>query len=181
MACFLGRLDVADELRGDGGARRTIPSFAFPEGGGARARAASPSSPPGGRGRSGEVSELSTTSMPDAARTLVAARLADHDGDGAWLDEADVEVLLHSFGIPTVEARRVPDAGGAAAAADELGYPVALKVGSAEIVHKTDVGGVALGLASATRCSGRSPRCTVASATGWTARSCNAWRRPGSR
>jgi acetyl coenzyme A synthetase (ADP forming)-like protein len=146
VACFLGRLEVADELRGDGGARRTIPTFAFPE---AAARALGRAAELAAwRARpEGEVSTFPDVT-PDAARTLVGARLATRDGDDTWFDETDVEVLLHSFGITTIEARRVQDAGGAAAAADELGYPVVLKVGSARIVHKTDVGGVALGLAS---------------------------------
>ena len=54
VACFLGRLDVADELRGDGAARRTIPTFAFPEAAaralGPRGRARRLAGPPAGRG-----------------------------------------------------------------------------------------------------------------------------------
>jgi acyl-CoA synthetase (NDP forming) len=80
---------------------------------------------------------------------LIASRLVQTP-DGSWLDETDVEVLLRAFGVPTIEARRVRDAEGAVVAAGELGYPVALKVGSAEVVHKTDGGGVALGLENGT-------------------------------
>jgi acyl-CoA synthetase (NDP forming) len=41
------------------------------------------------------------------------------------------------------------DAGDAVAAAERLGYPVGLKAAAGELVHKTDVGGVRLGLSSA--------------------------------
>jgi acetyl coenzyme A synthetase (ADP forming)-like protein len=143
LACFLGRLDVADELRGDGETRATIPTFAFPE---AAARAL-------GRSvglsawRARPVGEVPTFDDvdSDAARAVIAARL-ERDAEGGWLDEADVDGLLREFRIPTVASRRVFDAATARTAADDIGYPVVLKVGSAEIVHKTDVGGVALGL-----------------------------------
>ena len=143
VVCFLGRLDVADDLRGDGASRRTIPTFAFPE---AAARSL------------GRVAELAAWrarpvgAVPELAdvdagpaRDLISGRLQGDPG-GGWLDEADAEQVLHGFGIPTIDARRVLDAAGAVAAADEIGYPVVLKVGSPTVVHKTDVGGVALGL-----------------------------------
>jgi len=66
-----------------------------------------------------------------------------------WLDEAQSKEVLEAYGIPVVATRSVRDADEAVAAASELGYPVALKVVSRQIVHKSDVGGVALGLGSA--------------------------------
>lgn len=65
-----------------------------------------------------------------------------------WLDEAQSKQLLAAYGIPTVKTRIVRDAKEAAAAAEEIGFPVALKILSPQILHKTDVGGVALGLVS---------------------------------
>jgi acetyl coenzyme A synthetase (ADP forming)-like protein len=146
VACFLGRLDVAAELAGDGTSRRAIPTFAFPEAA-ARAlgRAAELAS---WRARPvGNVAELAGIDT-SASRAIISARL-ERDPEGAWLDESDADVLLRGLGIPTVDARRVHDPDQAQAAADELGYPVVLKVGSPDVVHKTDVGGVALGLGSA--------------------------------
>jgi acetate---CoA ligase (ADP-forming) len=52
--------------------------------------------------------------------------------------------LLAAFGIPVVQTRSAHSIGEALAAADELGYPVALKTLGA--LHKSDVGGVALDL-----------------------------------
>src|SRR5205823_176964 len=58
--------------------------------------------------------------------------------------------LLAAYGLPTVPCRTVTHAAEAVAAAEALGYPVALKVDAPVILHKTDVGAVALGLANAT-------------------------------
>lgn len=66
-----------------------------------------------------------------------------------WLDEARAKEVLEAYGIPTVATRLVRDAEEAVAAAFELGFPVALKVVAQQIVHKSDVGGVALNLKSA--------------------------------
>jgi acyl-CoA synthetase (NDP forming) len=55
--------------------------------------------------------------------------------------------LLADYGIPVVRAEAAGDFDGAAAAADEVGYPVALKTANPEISHKSDVDGVRLGIA----------------------------------
>jgi acetate---CoA ligase (ADP-forming) len=67
---------------------------------------------------------------------------------GGPLSEYDSLRFLKAGGLPVVDARLVASADEAEAAAKALGFPVALKVASAEILHKSDVGGVALGLAS---------------------------------
>lgn len=65
------------------------------------------------------------------------------------LTELEAIQLLEAYGIPTVATRFAPDPNSAAAAASELGYPVVLKVVSPDIVHKSDVGGVRIDLATA--------------------------------
>ena len=62
--------------------------------------------------------------------------------------------LLDSFGIPVVPTLITHDADEAAMAAERMGFPVALKVESAQIAHKSDVGGVALGLANSAEVRG---------------------------
>lgn len=68
--------------------------------------------------------------LPDDARSYFGARR-----------------LLASYGVPFANAREARDLDQALAAADEIGYPVALKALGA--LHKSDVGGVALGVSGA--------------------------------
>lgn len=56
---------------------------------------------------------------------------------------------LEAAGVPLARARLAVDAEAAVAAADELGYPVALKIESPDIAHKTELDGVAIGLGDA--------------------------------
>ncbi|CAG2139596.1 Peptidyl-lysine N-acetyltransferase Pat [Cupriavidus campinensis] len=56
--------------------------------------------------------------------------------------------VLAAYGIPVVETRTAPDAESAILAARDLGFPVALKIVSPDISHKSDAGGVALDLRS---------------------------------
>jgi acyl-CoA synthetase (NDP forming) len=64
------------------------------------------------------------------------------------LPAADVFAMLRDYDIPAVAARSAATAHEALAAAAELGYPVALKTDAPGIAHKSDVGGVRLGLAN---------------------------------
>ncbi len=62
------------------------------------------------------------------------------------MSEPDALALLAEAGVPVVAHRVVRSADEAAAAADALGDAVVVKIVSADIPHKSDVGGVALGL-----------------------------------
>jgi acetyltransferase len=85
---------------------------------------------------------------PDVAMAQSLLDEALRDGR-EWLDEEQAKTVLQAYGIPVVETRRVRNAEEAVLAAMEIGFPVALKILSPQIVHKSDVDGVALGLASA--------------------------------
>jgi len=65
------------------------------------------------------------------------------------LTEIEAKQMLEEAGIPVSPARLAKTREEAVAVANELGYPAVLKVVSPQITHKSDVGGVALGLASA--------------------------------
>ncbi len=69
------------------------------------------------------------------------------DATGPWSESRGLELLAEN-GVPVVPWRRARTADEAVAAARELGYPVVVKVLSPEILHKTDAGGVVLGVAS---------------------------------
>ena len=80
-----------------------------------------------------------------SARRIVAAAL---DAGREMLDEIDSKALLRAYGIPTVAgARARPTADDAVRVAHDIGYPIALKILSPDISHKSDAGGVRLGIA----------------------------------
>ncbi|WP_090945538.1 GNAT family N-acetyltransferase [Nonomuraea jiangxiensis] len=79
------------------------------------------------------------------AREIVQAWLKAHP-DGGWLSPADTGRLLGCYGVTPVESIEVDGPEGAAAAAERLGLPVVLKATGP--VHKSDVGGVRLNLAT---------------------------------
>jgi acyl-CoA synthetase (NDP forming) len=85
------------------------------------------------------------------SRPPCAALLANfgqqQDGNDQVLNEAESKGILAQWGVSVPAARVVRSAGEAAAAAEELGYPVVVK--ALGITHKTDVGGVRLDLSSA--------------------------------
>ena len=66
---------------------------------------------------------------------------------GPW-SEAQARQLLASSGVPVVPGEVATSADEAVAIARRVGLPAALKVCSAQITHKSDIGGVALGLNS---------------------------------
>jgi len=70
------------------------------------------------------------------------ARAEDRD----HLTEPEGYGVLEAYGIPVTPYRVVGGVDDAAVAAEELGYPVVLKVVSPDIVHKTEAGGVRLNL-----------------------------------
>ena len=82
-----------------------------------------------------------------AVRALVQQVL----GSGRdMLDEVEAKAVLDAYGIPVVATTRVvADPAAAAEAAAVIGFPVAIKILSPDISHKSDVGGVVLGLAGA--------------------------------
>jgi acyl-CoA synthetase (NDP forming) len=65
-------------------------------------------------------------------------------------DERDVKRLLRDCGVSVVDDRLCTSAGEAAKAAGELGFPVVMKIVAPEILHKSDIGGVRIGIRSAT-------------------------------
>ena len=80
----------------------------------------------------------------EAKRRFVAA----HPGIGGILTEDVSKDLLATYGIPVTVPLAAASAEAAVTIAGRIGYPVVLKVRSPDLTHKTDVGGVALDLAS---------------------------------
>jgi acetyltransferase len=80
------------------------------------------------------------------ARGLVARALAENR---ETLTEPESKSILAAYGIPVAETRIARELKDLAAAARDIGYPIALKILSPDIIHKSDVGGVALNIESA--------------------------------
>ncbi len=91
------------------------------------------------------------TASPDAEANpnrKIAARLIETTlaSNRTLMSEFDSKSLLAAYGIPTVVTRIARTCDEATLAADDIGYPVVLKLHSRTITHKTDVGGVMLNL-----------------------------------
>jgi len=88
---------------------------------------------------------VSFTLERSEADALIRSALEE---DGEVLSESSAKRLLHAYGIPVTLPTRVSSAQEAVAAAEAIGYPVALKISSPRVTHKTEAGGVELALAN---------------------------------
>jgi acetyltransferase len=95
-----------------------------------------------------ETPALVTDSSPgaQACGRVRAMTEAARQAGRTLLTEFESKQLLAAYGIPVVETRVANDPEEAVSIAKELGFPVALKLHSETITHKTDVGGVRLDL-----------------------------------
>jgi acetyl coenzyme A synthetase (ADP forming)-like protein len=138
LTVFMSARGVPSELRGEG---VLIPSYAFPED---AARALSHAVRYGAWRQTpeGAVPAFSQARGEEAAAILSAAVAQERE----WLGPDEVAQLLACYGLPVAEWRLVASPEEAGSAATELQGPVALKAVAATLVHKSDVGGVRLGL-----------------------------------
>ncbi|MDR9480477.1 MAG: bifunctional acetate--CoA ligase family protein/GNAT family N-acetyltransferase [Spiribacter sp.] len=81
-----------------------------------------------------------------AARAILDQAI---DAGQALLSEPEAKQLLAAYGVEVVATEVADTPAAASAAAERLGFPAAIKILSADITHKSDVGGVSLDLADA--------------------------------
>lgn len=93
-----------------------------------------------------EVPDIVSSSKP-ASRAVLEKALAS--ARGAALDEVASKKLLKAYGIPVSKEGIAQTAAESVEIAKQIGFPVVAKVVSAEILHKSDIGGVVLNLNSA--------------------------------
>jgi acetate---CoA ligase (ADP-forming) len=90
---------------------------------------------------------------PSRLRAIAAAASRARQGTngtpGEWLGEAESKQLLRDHGLPVPEGVEldVTDEDGCVASANELGWPVALKLSGSSVRHKSDSGALTLGIA----------------------------------
>jgi acetyl coenzyme A synthetase (ADP forming)-like protein len=118
-----------------------VPAYEFPE---HAARAVALAAKHGRwRTRAPDQAARPVAARPDEAAAIISGALARGAG---WLTPSEVSSLLDCYGLPLVATHVVPDAEAAVAAAVEFGVPIALKASASGLIHKTDAGGVRLGL-----------------------------------
>jgi acetyltransferase len=146
LASWMGGLDVAagEEVLN----RANIPTFSYPD---TAARAFNYmwrySYNLKGLYETPMMPEDSADWSPD--RNLVDGIIQKSRGEGRTiLTEFESKQVLSAYGIPTAKTIIAANPADAVRAADQIGYPVVLKLYSETITHKTDVGGVQLNLGS---------------------------------
>ena len=138
LACFVGAQGMPEALRGVA----AIPSYTFPE---AAARALGHAAAHGAwlRRPAGETPTL--PGIDSAAARAVADRALERE-EKPWLEPSEVAAILRAYGVTTPEGMVVTSPQEAAEACRRIGPPVAVKLVSRKILHKSDVGGVRLGI-----------------------------------
>ncbi|HEX6972099.1 MAG TPA: acetate--CoA ligase family protein [Limnochordia bacterium] len=140
LACFMTEGESEQRLHFE---EETIPTFHFPEAAaqalGRIARFARWRQTP--EGRAPHFPDVD----PERARQICQRVLATR-GEG-WLSADEVRAVLQAFHMPALPGGVARDPDSAAALAAKIGFPVAAKLASTTVVHKTEVGGVRLGLA----------------------------------
>jgi acyl-CoA synthetase (NDP forming) len=86
----------------------------------------------------------------DVDREKVAQVFRDVRADGRLqIGDAEARAVLEAYRIPIPASKLCKTADEAVAFAEEIGYPVVMKIASPDILHKTDIGGVRLNVSSA--------------------------------
>jgi len=138
LACFMGgeRIREGFDTLNNGG----VPNYPFPE----RAVMSMDA-----MRRHHEQSQVPTEAPPRfAISSHRAAEVIDeacHEGRYD-LGETKAREVMQAYGFRMPESLLAADADAVAAAAEKLGYPVVMKIASKDILHKSDVGGVKVGL-----------------------------------
>lgn len=138
VTVFMSAHGVPIELRGE---KVSIPSYQFPEDA-ARALARAAAYGEWRRRPEGTVPTFPDT-RPDEAAGLIGTVLATGP---RWLTPEETHALLRCYGVPLAATRFVRTPEEAREAAADLGDRLALKAVSPTLLHKTDAGGVRVGL-----------------------------------
>jgi acetyl coenzyme A synthetase (ADP forming)-like protein len=143
LACFMGQRGFKAKLGTSG---KFVPCYPFPE----EAVEALARTAEYGEWRTrpkGSIPKIQGLKR-EKAQELIESALTSSPQRPLWLSAGAIADLLGCYGIRITETRMAKTPAEAAAAAAKLGFPVAVKLASSTLVHKTDVGGVALDLMS---------------------------------
>jgi acetyl coenzyme A synthetase (ADP forming)-like protein len=136
FGCFMGRGTVEPGIQVLN--RYAVPNYPVPE----RAVAAMAAMMHHRRWRERPPQKLETF---DADHARVRAVFQEVRAEGrVAIGDAEAREIMEAYGIPTPRSFLARDPDEAARFADEIGFPVVVKIASPDILHKTDVGGVKL-------------------------------------
>jgi acetyltransferase len=138
LAAVMGDKSIGPAVRKLQAAR--IPEFRFPE------RAAAAMAVLADRAEAMTAGTQTPRQPVDLEQEEVARILAD--APSGWLGPTESSALIGAYGVAALPVARVTTADEAVVAAASHGGPVVLKVDAPGIVHKSEVGGVQLGLSS---------------------------------
>ncbi|HEC22415.1 MAG TPA: CoA-binding protein [Chloroflexi bacterium] len=140
LACFMGEAEVRKGI--DILTKRGVPNYPFPERAVEAFRAMSDY-------RNARARPLPSFEHFDVDQGAVRKVFEKVRGEGrVTIGDFEAREILQAYGLRTPESRLAKDPDEAVRIAGEIGYPVVLKIASPDILHKTDVGGVKVGLAS---------------------------------
>ena len=141
VCCFIGQHGITEQL---GAKRHYVPTFLFPED---AIRAIARATCHGALLEKpiGVIPELNDIDR-QAARDLIDRLIENNRRGPFWMASMDVAALLGHYGIRFIETQVATTAKEAGEIAVKMGFPVAVKLNSSTIIHKTDVGGVMLDL-----------------------------------
>lgn len=144
LVCFMGQRGFRAKLGSEG---KFVPCYPFPEVAvSALARAVEYGE--WKRKPKGTIPKIRGINRKEA-RKVMEAPLTRSSQRPLWLSAEEIAELLNCYGIHIVETSVATTAAEASILATKIGFPVAVKLASSTIVHKTDVGGVILDLESA--------------------------------
>ncbi len=144
LSSFMGLVDVSEGVRYL--EQNGIPNYVFPEEA-SRTMAAmikySENMKPH-EGRRREIFRL--LEDQEKAAAVIAAKLSGRKE--YFMTEKEAHELLMCYGFPLLKSRLVRDPSELASAIEEVGFPAVMKLDSPDILHKSDAGGVRLGIKS---------------------------------
>jgi acetyl coenzyme A synthetase (ADP forming)-like protein len=145
LSSFMGLVDVSEGVRYL--EQNGIPNYVFPEEA-SRTMAAmikySENMKPH-EGRRREIFRL--LEDQEKAAAVIAAKLSGRKE--YFMTEKEAHELLRCYGFPLLKSRLVSEPSELAGAIKEVGFPAVMKLDSPDILHKSDAGGVRLGIKSA--------------------------------
>lgn len=143
MMCCMGVMDISDSLKILD--EKNIPHYRFPE---AAARSMATLSSYAqwlGRIRT-DIRRFKNVNKKKVKEIISAAGKEKRN----FLPEPESYEILNAYGFPVLEYRLARNETDCIGFAEEIGYPVALKIVSSDILHKVDVGGVKLNIQNKT-------------------------------